>query len=131
VTIAFPDDRVYKFQARQQCNNFGPISAPTITFAQVPTEGNTAGAALVPAGGGSALTDGSIPGPLNLIDFGANIYNPTVFTLTTAEGYAYVIDQKLGITSLTDPNGNSLTINAGGVTSSTASAHVKLTPLRS
>ena len=85
VTVTFPDDRVYKFQARQQCNNFGPISAPTITFAQVPTEGNTAGAALVPAGGGSALTDGSIPGPLNLIDFGANIYNPTVFTLTTAE----------------------------------------------
>jgi RHS repeat-associated protein len=120
VTITFPDGRVYKFQAvsNPQCQNLAPIDGPTLAFVQLPTGGATAGATLAPLDGGSTLVDGSIPGPSNLIGFDGNIYDPTTFVFTTAEGFSYVIDQKLGATSVKDPNGNTLTINANGITSS-------------
>jgi len=43
-----------------------------------------------------------------------------VFILTTREGYKYTIDQKLGVTNMSDPNGNTLTISSSGIVSSTA-----------
>ena len=53
---------------------------------------------------------------MNLINLtNQQIYNPNVFRLTTAEGYSYVIDQQTGVTSMTDPNGNSLVINSNGI----------------
>ncbi len=60
-----------------------------------------------------------MPGVVNLIGFDGLPYNPTVFRLTTAQGFSYIIDQRLGVTSLTDPNGNALTIGVNGVSSST------------
>ena len=101
-----------------QCQLAGPIDGPTLSFVQVPTGQGTAGATLAPVDGGSTLLDGSIPGPANLIDFSGNIYDPTQFVLTTAEGYTYVIDQTLGATSVRDPNGNTLTINSSGIAGS-------------
>jgi RHS repeat-associated protein len=120
VTATFPDGRVYKFQpvSNPQCQNAGPITAPTLGFVQVPTGSNTAGASLVPADGGSVLIDGDVPGPETLIDYNGNFYNPTQFILTTADGFTYTIDRTLGATRVKDPNGNTLTINPGGVTSS-------------
>ena len=35
--------------------------------------------------------------------------------LTTLEGYSYLIDEKDGLHSVTDPNGNSLTVTADGL----------------
>ncbi len=119
VTATFPDGKVYKFQAARQCQAVVAITNPTVTFQQLPGTAGTAGATLAPLDGGSALIDGGVPGVVNLIGFDGLPYNPTVFRLTTAQGFSYVIDQKLGVTSLTDPNGNTLTIGAGGVSSST------------
>jgi YD repeat-containing protein len=64
------------------------------------------------------LADGAIPGPVNLLDYNGNPYDPTQFLLTTADGYTYTIDQTLGVTQVKDLNGNTLTINASGVVSS-------------
>ncbi len=119
VTATFPDGKVYKFQAARQCQAVVAITNPTVTFRQLPGTAGTAGATLVPLDGGSALIDGGVPGVVNLIGFDGLPYNPTVFRLTTAQGFSYVIDQRLGVTSLTDPNGNTLTIGANGVLSST------------
>jgi RHS repeat-associated protein len=120
VTVTFPDGKVYKFQtvAGPQCQRFAPITAPQLQFQQVPTGPGTFGATLATADGADLLIDGSVPGPQDIVDFNLNIYNPTLFKFTTAEGFTYIIDQNLGVTSVTDPSGNKITINANGITSS-------------
>ena len=120
VTVTFPDGRVYKFQAVSgpQCQRFVPITAPRLQFQQVPTGPGTFGATLATADGADLLLDGSIPGPQDIVDFDLNIYNPTLFKLTTAEGFSYIIDQNLGATSVTDPSGNTVTMGPNGITSS-------------
>lgn len=120
VTITFPDGKVYRFQAstNPSCTLAAPITAPTMTFTQMPTSSNTAGATLVPQDGGAVILNGSIPGAVSLDGYDGNTYNPTAFTLTTADGTVYSLDQKLGVTSLRDINGNTLTISATGITHS-------------
>ena len=102
----------------QTCQPAGPISADTLTFTQIPTSSNTAGASLVPQDGGAVLVDGSIPGPVHLDGYDGNTYNPTQFKLTTADSTVYFIDQRLGATSVRDTNGNVLTIMVSGITHS-------------
>jgi len=121
VTATFPDGRVYRFapSTSQTCQSFGPLTATNMTFVQVPTGSNTSGAALAPVDGGAVLVDGAVPGPLNLVDYNGNLYDPTQFLLTTADGFTYTIDQTLGVTQVKDLNGNTLTINSSGVVSST------------
>jgi RHS repeat-associated protein len=120
-TVTFPDGRQYNFQAvsTPQCQTGGPITAPTLGFVELPGSTGTDGATLVPADGGQVLVDNSVPGNVNLVDYNFLPYNPTVFILTTREGYKYTIDQKLGVTNMTDPNGNTLTISSSGIVSST------------
>ena len=117
VSVTFPDGKVYKFQAvnSPQCQQLVPIDAPQIGFTQIPTGSATAGATLTPIGDTDLLLDAGIPGPVNLITAEVEFADFTQFQLNTAEGYKYVLDQKLGATSMTDPNGNTLTINAGGM----------------
>jgi len=121
VTITFPDNTQYNFQANStpQCQQIAPLTAITVGFTELPGSPGTAGATLVPADGGQVLFDGTVPGDVNLVDYNGNPYNPTTFILTTRDGMRYTIDQTLGVTSMSDANGNSLTINAGGVISST------------
>ena len=120
VTISFPDDRVYKFRAvaSPECDIINPITVPALAFVQVPTGAGTAGATLVTADGASLLVDGAVPGPVNLVDISGQPYNPTIFRLTTMEGFSYVIDQNRGVTSITDPNNNTINIGPNGITSS-------------
>ncbi len=43
------------------------------------------------------------------------LYNPTRFTLTTRAGQVLVLDVASGLVSATDPNGNSLSVDATGI----------------
>ena len=108
---------MYKFQAAStpQCQQFVPIDVPQIGFIQVSTDSSTAGASLTPIGDTDLLLDGSVPGPVNIINFDVEPADYTRFQLKTAEGFTYILDQKLGAISVTDPNNNTLTINANGV----------------
>jgi RHS repeat-associated protein len=126
VTVTFPDGKVYKFQAAStpQCQQFVPITAPQIGFTQISTGSATAGASLTPIGDTDLLLDGRFPGPTNIINFDVVPADYTQFQLKTAEGFTYILDQKLGATSVTDPNGNTLTINSSGVVSSTGTSVV-------
>jgi RHS repeat-associated protein/uncharacterized repeat protein (TIGR01451 family) len=117
VSVTFPDGKVYKFQAvsTPQCQQIVPFIVPQVGFAQVPTGSATAGATLIPIGDTDLLLDGGVPGPVNLITAEVEIADYTQFQLVTAEGYKYTLDLKRGATSVIDPNGNTLIINANGV----------------
>ena len=51
----------------------------------------------------------------DLADFGFNVLNPDRYLLTDPDGTAFVVDQAAGVQSITDPNGNSITIGPGGI----------------
>jgi len=124
VSVTFPDGKVYKFLAvnQPQCQQLVPIDVPQIGFIQVPTGSDTAGATLTPVGDTDFLIDAGVPGPVNIIDAEVDFADFSQFQLTTAEGYIYNLDQKLGVTSVTDPNGNKLTITALGIISTTGAS---------
>jgi RHS repeat-associated protein len=116
VTITFPDGRVYKFQATtvKQCQSLAPITFARFAFTPMPgTRGS-----LVPQGPVDIIVEGAIPGPVELLDASngeLGFYDPTLFRFTDENGFAYIIDQKTGIKSITDLNGNKLTINNDGI----------------
>jgi RHS repeat-associated protein len=119
VTVSFPDGKVYKFRAvpALQCQGFTNIVTTTMKF--VPMDGTHA--SLVPLNGGDMLVMGSVPGPVDLVDqsdLQGYYYNPKLFRLTTEGGTVFLIDQVTGLRSVTDTNGNSITIDANGVTHS-------------
>ncbi|MDQ3802896.1 MAG: putative Ig domain-containing protein [Acidobacteriota bacterium] len=115
VTVTFPSGRVYKFQVvtSPQCAVLTPIQSATIGFAPLPgTHGS-----LAALGGDDTLVFGGAPGPAELRHFETlELYNPSLYRFTAEDGTAFIIDQALGVRAITDPNGNTLTVNADGVT---------------
>ncbi len=126
VTVVFPDGRTYRFQESlaQSCQAVAPLEGATVTFQQLPGPANTAGATLTPFDGGSVIVDGEWPGPVTLLGFDGNTYSPSIFTLRTADGSSYVVDETQGLTSATDPNGNTLTLSPTGITHSSGKSVV-------
>jgi RHS repeat-associated protein len=119
VTLTFPGDEVFAFQASvsPQCQALVPIETGHVRYTQLPGPANLSGATLVPLGGDDGVFyGGSAPGTGDLIgDASLALYNPTRFQLTTANGTIYVIDEKAGVQSIADANGNTLTVNADGL----------------
>ena len=121
VTVSFPGGAQYLFQAAATpaCSEIVPPQSATIGFTELPGGSpGTASATLVPADGGQVLFDNS-GSNFNLVDYDGNPYNPTQFILTTSDGHSYTIDQTLGVSFMSDANGNSLTIGSSGIVSST------------
>ena len=50
-----------------------------------------------------------------LYDFGFNVINPNRYRLTTTDGNVYIINQSTGLESITDTNGNTITLGPGGI----------------
>ncbi|MDQ3803119.1 MAG: hypothetical protein M3416_04620, partial [Acidobacteriota bacterium] len=116
VTITFPNNRVYKFQATttKQCQAVVPIEFARFGFTPLPGTRGT----LVPEAPLDVLVAGGFPGPVELLnsaDPQLRTYDPTLFRFTDENGTVYVIDQKLGVRSVADLNGNKLTVNRDGV----------------
>ena len=71
---------------------------------------------------------GGGPGPVEYFDFDFAPYDPSEFTYTDADGFAFrfreIADASLrhDLRSITDPNGNVLTIDAGGISSSSGAS---------
>jgi YD repeat-containing protein len=116
VTITFADGRVYKFATTltPQCQNVAPLTGTTVTYVLQPGSAGTAGATLTAVGDNSVIVDGPSEGSVNLVTTNG-LYNPRVFELTLAEGMKFVIEQEVGVRSMTDLNGNTLTINSNGI----------------
>src|SRR5207253_6686272 len=92
-----------------------PISSTNLTFTPIaPTHG-----ALAAVGPTEVQVAGSIPGPVDLVGLSnPDIYNTGLFRLTVEDGTVFTIDQNLGVRSVADPYGNTLTIDANGITHS-------------
>ncbi|HEX9986266.1 MAG TPA: discoidin domain-containing protein [Thermoanaerobaculia bacterium] len=116
ITFTFPDGKVHRFRlaVSPACQVIVPIQTPTVSFEAV---GDTR-SKLVALGDNDVMTDGPIPGPQNLITADVEVYDPTRFRLTTEDGIVFEIDEKDGVKSITDRNGNKLTIGRNGVTHS-------------
>ena len=56
--------------------------------------------------------------------FGGTIYDPTLFRLTTKDGFVLIIDRFGGLKSITDRNGNKLIVSSDGVTSPSTDRHL-------
>ncbi|HKR11221.1 MAG TPA: PKD domain-containing protein [Pyrinomonadaceae bacterium] len=116
VTVTFGNGQVFKFLASTaiKCQQFAPVTSTQLTF--TPQPGTRATLEVV--GPTDVLVEslGSIPGPARLLNqSNPDIFNSFTFRLTTPEGVRYVINQQSGVSSIADPYGNSLTINANGV----------------
>ncbi|HYI07797.1 MAG TPA: discoidin domain-containing protein [Thermoanaerobaculia bacterium] len=114
VTITLPSGKIYRFGAatNPDCQQITPIQTPTMRFVPV---GKTRGS-LTALAENDVLVQGSAPGPVTLITADVEPYDPTLFRLTTEDGTVWVIDEKLGVQSVTDASGNKLTITAQGIT---------------
>lgn len=116
VTVTFGDGKVFKFLAATSihCQQFVPVTSAQMTFTPQPGTHAT----LEVVGPNDILVEslGSIPGPVRLLNQNnPDIFNSFTFRLTTAEGVRYVINQQTGVSSVADPYGNTLNINANGV----------------
>lgn len=122
VTVTLPDGRVFKFQTalNSQCQLIAPYEFATVGFTQLTGSPGTHGARLVALDGTDVFVAGAAPGEVELLDADTiDVYNPTRFQLTTAEGFVYVVDQKTGLQQMVDPNGNTVNVTANGLIHST------------
>ncbi len=119
VTVTFADGTVFQFQPTltPACQQLVPLSQTSVTFAPISTTPPNASLAIV----GSSLTfiDGSFPGAITLLDVDdVTTFAPDLYRLTMPDGRVLLISQSSGLQSMTDPNGNKLTITAAGITHS-------------
>lgn len=117
VTVTLPDNSVHQFDVSVNPRCQG-LSAPNeVSLVFTPRPDTTARLELVD--GNSALVFGPFPGEVELLDFDTfATFDPNLYRLTMADGRAFVIDQKLGLQSITDLSGNVLTVTNNGITHS-------------
>lgn len=117
VTITFPTGKVYKFEATTSpaCQQLVPLEAVTLGFRPAAgTQGSLV--ALDEAEALVYLTDGVSPGPAELVGYDTlEPINPVLFRLTIEDGTQYVIDQRTGVQSIREPNGDTLTFTSAGI----------------
>src|ERR1019366_9554278 len=119
VTIAFVDGTVYQFQPALSpaCQLLFPLSQTAVTFAPISTTPPNASLAIV--GNNQPYIDGSFPGIITLLDLDdVSVFAPDLYRLTMPDGRVLIISQQSGLKSMTDPNGNTLTVTAAGITHS-------------
>jgi RHS repeat-associated protein len=113
VTITWPDGHVEKFDMTPA--NGSAFFFPNITAAAfTPEPGATSTLEAVDNG---IVLDGNIFLEGGIFET-TGIYDPLQFVLTAKDGTQYLLDRHLGLTSETDPNGNTITIDPSGIHSS-------------
>ena len=129
VTLTFPDNRVYRFQAAATpANQFAlPIQYGTVVYVPMP---GTLGQ-LESVSGDAFAAVGSIPGVVQLLDLAAVEdgrlndfeFNPTTFRFTAPDGYVYRVSETAGLEQVTAPNGVHLTFTRTGLVHSAGPAY--------
>jgi RHS repeat-associated protein len=117
VTLTLPDGRVLDFQMTltPSCQPFAPIDFVHVTYVPV---GNTLGT-LTPVNGSDAYVLASWPGQAELYDAaGFSLLDPSLYRYTSPDGRVLVVHDTEGLKSLTDLNGNTLTVSPTGITHS-------------
>jgi RHS repeat-associated protein len=117
ISITMPDGTVYSFQPSlsPSCTPLAPPSQVNVNF--TPLYGTTASLAV--NGDNTAVPVGPFPGDIQLYDLNQTaITDWTSFKLTLHDGRVLLVDQQQGLQTITDLNGNVLTVNKLGITSS-------------
>ncbi|MBD5778291.1 tandem-95 repeat protein [Pelagicoccus sp. NFK12] len=114
VLIRLPDDSVavFKAVASPAYKDHTPLRDPKIAFEPL---GDTLGSLEIV--GDDEVWISSFSGETDLESeaFAFDVFDPKRFKYTTEEGQEFVIDEDLGLLSMTDRNGNTLTISDDGV----------------
>ena len=108
VTVTFPDGRTDEFNVQ-----IDPSSSLLIPVMWLNSASFTAAPGTL-----SSLTQDEQPAYYSggqILDWGFEVYDPDRYTLTTKEGDVYVINQPVGLQSIRDRNGNTITFNANGI----------------
>jgi RHS repeat-associated protein len=123
VTITFPDGKVFKFKAKPNPDSQIAAISNLNSMDYVPEPGTFG--TLVALEQQDLRVEGNAPQvppsaePVQIINLsGPNPglpFNPKVFKLTTLEGAEFIIDETSGLQSITDLNGNTLTVNNNGL----------------
>lgn len=115
VTVVFPDGHAEIF-------DFVPDGGTNVFWSCTPifkSRGSEFGAStLVPLDG----TTCSYTADGNLYGTAGGAYDPHLFQLTTHSGQMYLVDTRSGLVSMTDRNGNKLSVDPSGVHSSSGPA---------
>ena len=128
VTVTFPDDTQHRFRLEVVVN---PVGSPRNCQFVVPvTLFETREVDWVPLDDsqGTLVTVDSNNNPDNLVhilgtgptglardEFGFDPYNPFRFKYTSPEGDEFILEEETGLLSMTDRNGNTLTISDSGI----------------
>lgn len=109
VSITLPNGQTEEFDMalNPRCQQLYPVQDTTAGFTARPGTSSS----LVPLGSNDLYFTGG-----ELLDWNTFLpYNPASFQLTTAEGIVFQLDQQLGVRSITDFNGNTLTFGHNGI----------------
>ena len=63
----------------------------------------------------SVTVTGDTSGPIQLLDSSLSVWDANLYQLTTQDGTKYIISRTGGLQSMTDLNGNKLTIDNSGI----------------
>jgi hypothetical protein len=114
VTITFPDGRAYKFQVTTSpdCQFGAPITGPAVLYEPL---ANTRGSLVSLAEDFDEVLVSANLGPAELLEYNGNVYNPSLFQYTSDEGEVFVLHERDGLRSMTDRNGNRVTVSTNGM----------------
>jgi len=116
VAVTFPDGAVARFQPvlEPQCQPIIPPQVVTVSYR--PIDGSVARLDVLDVKQDNILVVGSFPGPVELWGLDINVpHDPETYRLTAADTTEYVVDQRGGLQSIQDPNGNLLTVSPNGI----------------
>jgi len=117
VTLRLPDDSVAVFKAyvEPEITRFVPNRSPEIYYQAL---GDTLGSLEIvgQSQGWLSVTGNGLT--LESEAFAFDVFDPTLYRYTAVDGTAYLIDEELGLLSITDRNGNELSIDEFGISHS-------------
>lgn len=123
VSITLPDGEVENFDLALTPNTSVIVPITTLQASYVPESGTIG--TLTSLDNTNLIIADSQPGPITLLDDTTlNTFDPVHYQYTTVNGTKINLDRNLGVTQVTDRNGNSVTYGFGGIISSTGKSVV-------
>ena len=116
VVVTFPDGGVSRFRpvVEPSCQGVSPPEVVSLRYEPLP--GTFSRLAPADLSAENLLVVGSFPGPINLVGLDASdLHDPSAYRVKIADGTSVVLEEKIGLRSLTDLNGNTLRVTADGL----------------
>jgi RHS repeat-associated protein len=118
VTVSLSDGTTYTFQPTlsPQCQFLLPIQDQTVAVGFAPTGITPPNAVLAIVGDNQPTVTGSVPGPVTLLDLNTfTSFDPDMYQLTLPDGRVLMISKTSGLQTMTDLNGNKITVTPAGI----------------